>query len=120
MVHSSGKLPRDRAPGHPGRLFGRVLDFAWCHLAVKAGDLRDVLPRAKDHGLSMLAEMLLGLIEEVETQDVDWLAWEDPFIESRDPDALKEEREGSTQETRKRLSYVVPTLRVLMDSAQAI
>ena len=63
----------------------------------------------------MLAEILLGLIEEVETKDVDWLAWEDPFLESRSQDVLKREREESAQETRKRLSYVVPTMRVLMD-----
>jgi hypothetical protein len=99
-------------------LFGKTLDFAWCHLVLRAGDLRDILPHVKEPGLSMLTEILLGLIENIETKDVDWLAWEDPFIESRDPDMLRREREGSRQETRKRLSYVIPKLRVLMNSVE--
>ncbi len=65
----------------------------------------------------MVAEMVLPLIGETRTQEVDWLAWEDPFILSRDPQQLKEEREHSQQEMRKRLAYVIPMLQLLYNAA---
>lgn len=45
--------------------------------------------------------MVLLLQGELQTQDVDWLFWEDPFIEGRDPDELRQERETSREETMK-------------------
>jgi len=44
---------------------------------------------------------------------VDWLAWEDPMILSRDAAELKRERENSLDETQKRLSYVLPMIETL-------
>jgi hypothetical protein len=101
-------------------LLGRSLDLTWCHLVVQAGQLAQVLPRVSRPDLSMLAEILLGLGERVSTRDVDWLAWEDPFISGREADGLRREREGSVWETRKRLSYVIPTLQVLAESVEAL
>ena len=49
----------------------------------------------------------------IRTKDVDWLAWEDPFLTGRDACQLKREREESLQETRKRLAYVIPMLQIL-------
>lgn len=97
--------------GH--HLFGRDLDYAWCHIAVSAGELREVMPLVKNPGLSMVAEMIFYLQENIRTRDVDWLAWEDPFILSRDPIELKHERENSIEETRKRLSYTLPMIETL-------
>jgi hypothetical protein len=94
-------------------LFGRSLDLAWCHLAVRAGQLRQVLPQVRNHDLSILAEIVLPLREEVRVQEVDWLAWEDPFIYRRDPVELRTERERSPEETQKRLAYVLPILQLL-------
>jgi hypothetical protein len=94
-------------------LFGQALDFAWCHLAVGAGQLREIMPRVRNPDLSMLAEMALLLRGTLRTQEVDWLAWEDPFIEVRPAEALKREREASRSELRKRLGYVVPSLQLL-------
>jgi len=51
----------------------------------------------------------------IETQNVDWLFWEDPFIEGRDADALRKERETDPQETRKRLKSHAPIIRLLLD-----
>ena len=96
-------------------LLGRSLDLTWCHLVVQARQLAQVLPRVGRPDLSMLAEIVLGLGERVSTRDVDWLAWEDPFISGREADGLRREREGSVRETRKRLSYVIPTLQVLAE-----
>ncbi len=97
-------------------LFGRTLDFAWCHLALPAGRLREVLPGLHSHEISLVAELVLQIRDAAITKDVDWLAWEDPFILSADPVALKAQREGSMEENRKRLSYVIPMLDMLYRS----
>ena len=98
-------------------LFEKELDFAWCHLVVQARQLHRVLPSIRNHDLSMVAELVLGLKDEVKTKEVDWLAWEDPFIYSRNPQDLKEEREHNQEEVRKRLSYVIPMLQLLYAAA---
>ncbi len=94
-------------------LFGRELDYAWCHVVVRAGQLREIMPLVKNPDLSMVAEMIFYLQDEVRTRDVDWLAWEDPFTLSRDAAELKRERENSLGETQKRLSYALPMIETL-------
>jgi len=94
-------------------LFGRELDYAWCHIVVRAGQLREIMPLVKNPDLSMVAEMIFYLQDHIQTRDVDWLAWEDPFILSRDSGALKSERENSLDETKKRLNYVLPMIQTL-------
>jgi hypothetical protein len=94
-------------------LFARTLDFAWCHLALSAGQLAQIMPAIQSEDLSMLAEMLLLLRDTVQTREVDWLAWEDPFILGCDAHALRTTREQSQAETRKRLRYVTSTLALL-------
>jgi hypothetical protein len=61
--------------------------------------------------------MVLGLEDELRLREVDWLAWEDPFLLGRDSVELKREREASSADVRKRLGYVVPMLQVLADFA---
>jgi hypothetical protein len=94
-------------------LFDRRLDYGWCHLVIHAGELRTIMPKVTHPGLSMVAEMVLQLQHHVHTREVDWLAWEDPFILHRNPAELKREREGSLAETEKRLSYVLPIVDAL-------
>lgn len=94
-------------------LFGKSLDFAWCHLALQAHQLQQILPLLTRRDLAMFCELVLVLRDEFKTKDVDWLAWEDPFIFGRDPLELKREREQSPSETRKRLAYVIPMLQLL-------
>ncbi len=94
-------------------LFGRELDYAWCHIVVRAGQLREIMRRVKNPDLSMVAEMIFYLQDNIQTRDVDWLAWEDPFILSRDATDLKREREISPDETKKRLNYVLPMIATL-------
>lgn len=94
-------------------LFGKWLDYGWCHLVVQAKHLVEIIPKIKTADLSMVAEMILQLQHDIQTREVDWLAWEDPFIEGRDADELKRERENSLAETRKRLSYVLPMMELL-------
>ena len=94
-------------------LFDKELDYGWCHIVVQAKQLREIMPLVKNPDLSMVAEMVFYLQENIHTRDVDWLAWEDPFILNRDVDELKREREKSLDETNKRLKYVLPMLEIL-------
>jgi len=94
-------------------LFDKQLDDAWCHIAVQAGQLCEIMPLIKNPDLSMVAEMVFYLQENIQTREVDWLAWEDPFILSRDSADLKREREASLEETKKRLNYVLPMIQTL-------
>ncbi len=94
-------------------LFGKELDYGWCHIVVQAKQLREVMPLVKNPDLSMVAEMIFYMHDTIKTRDVDWLAWEDPFIFQRDADELKQERENSLVETNKRLNYVLPMLETL-------
>jgi hypothetical protein len=94
-------------------LFGRELDYAWCHIAAPAKQLRKIMPKVKNPDLSVVAEMIFYLQDNVHTRDVDWLAWEDPFILARDAAALKHERENSLEETNKRLRYILPMIETL-------
>ncbi len=98
-------------------LFGKTLDFAWCHLVIRAGLLREILPGVKNTDISMLGEMALLLRDKLVSKDVDWLAWEDPFLLVRDAVQLKIEREHSPQETQKRLAYIAPTLQAIANAA---
>ena len=93
--------------------FGRELDLAWCHLAVQAGVLKEVLPAVHNPDMSMMAEIVVQLVKEIRTEEVDWLAWEDPFILGREANELFRERENSLEETRKRLSYALPMMEVI-------
>ena len=103
MVTTAGQL-----------LFGRTLDFAWCHLVMRADTLGAIIPRTKRPDMSMVAEIVVqAMRQRIRTKDVDWLAWEDPFLTGRDACQLKREREESLQETRKRLAYVIPMLQIL-------
>jgi hypothetical protein len=94
-------------------LFGRELDYAWCHIVARADQLREIMSLIRNLDLSMVAEMIFYLQDEIQTREVDWLAWEDPFILSRDPAELKRERENSLGETKKRLNYVLPMIQTL-------
>ena len=38
----------------------------------------------------MVTEMILLLQSDIKTKEVDWLAWEDPFVLARDPEELKQ------------------------------
>jgi hypothetical protein len=98
-------------------LFGKSLDYAWCHLVVRAAQLREILPLVKNADLSMVAEVILYLQSNIRTRDVDWLAWEDPFVLRCDPEELKCEREKSFDETQKRLSYAMPMVKSMLQFA---
>jgi hypothetical protein len=94
-------------------LFSKTLDYGWCHLVIQAKHLKEIMPLIKRHDISMVAEMVLHLQADVKIREVDWLAWEDPFILGRDAGELKRERENSVAETQKRLAYALPMVEML-------
>jgi hypothetical protein len=96
-------------------VLGRSLDLTWCHMVLQTQQLQQVLPHLAQNDLSVLAEILMHFAGKVTKKDVDWLAWEDPFIDGRDAASLKQERESSLAETKKRLSYVIPTMGLIVD-----
>lgn len=75
------------------------------------------MPRVTHPGLSMVAEMVLHTQHHIQTREVDWLAWEDPFIHRRDAAELKSERENSVREYEVRLSYCLPMVDALIKFA---
>jgi len=95
-------------------LFGKTLDFAWCHLVLPSGTLAKILPDVKNPDISMLCEIMLRVRHTITVKPVDWLAWEDPFFAGGDPAALKAQRESSLLETQKRLAYILTTLQLLV------
>jgi hypothetical protein len=99
--------------------FGKTIDFAWCHLVIQASLLAEVMLHTHYSNISMVAEMILPIVDIVQTQDVDWLAWEDPFLLSRDPDELKIERENNPAETQKRLDYIIPIIEAIAEFAMS-
>ena len=101
-------------------LFGVELDYAWCHLVVPARQLRKIIPLVKLPNISMVAEMVYHMQADIHTREVDWLAWEDPFILQRDAADLKRERETSVEETRRRLAYALPMIEFLAKQSHSL
>ncbi|MEZ4865162.1 MAG: hypothetical protein R3C14_27850 [Caldilineaceae bacterium] len=99
--------------------FRKTLDPAWCHLVAPAGQLQAILPQVQHHDLRICTELVLLLQATIQTKEVDWLAWEDPFLLGRDAAQLRLEREQSVAETQKRLGYVLPMLQLIHESRAA-
>jgi hypothetical protein len=96
-------------------LYGGYYDFAWSYLVIAFERLAAILPTLTRHDFGLLVEIVLVLRQELLTQEVDWLAWEDPFILNRDPMELRAERENDPDETRKRLQWNAPIILLLLD-----
>jgi hypothetical protein len=99
-------------------LFGRRLDFGWCHLVLQARRLAEVALQVRNHDLSVVSEFVLAVRDEVEMKDVDWLEWEDPHDLGRDARELRRERETSVAEVQKRLGYTIPMMQTLLRAAR--
>lgn len=97
-------------------LFGKRLDYGWCHLVVQASDLTQIMSHVHNPGIAMMAEMILLLKDNLQIVEVDWLAWEDPFIEQTDAATLRSQKEQSAAEVQKRLSYIIPVLQLIADT----
>lgn len=99
-------------------LFGKTLDFTWCHLAIRSEELKEILPAIKAHDFTFMSKIVLELKDKLTTKDVDWLSWEDPYILGKDFKTYKQERENSAEENEKRLNYIIPTVKTLLEYKQ--
>lgn len=99
------------------RLFGKKYDYFWCDLVLEAKTLKAVLAKVKriKESFLFMAEIILGLKEELMVKEVDWTAWEDPYIFGKDEEEYKKERELAVDENEKRLNYVLPTIKFLLE-----
>lgn len=98
-------------------IFGRYLDFAWSYLAARASLLAQVLPQVTSRDFGILVELVLLLEDRLLTREVDWLAWEDPFILGREADELRRQRDSSREETLKRLRGLLPFFQHFLEKA---
>lgn len=96
-------------------LFNQFIDFAWCHLTLTADKLKQALPAVTAHDFVATAQLALFLRKSLNTKSVDWLSWEDPFILNKNAEELKLEREQSSEDIEKRLAYVTPAMKFLID-----
>lgn len=96
-------------------LFGKTLDFAWCHFSLTANQLSNVLPSLTTKDFVMASQLVFSLKDKLHLKEVDWLSWEDPFIFGKDPHQYKLERENDPAELEKRMSYVLPEIKYLFE-----
>ncbi|MFH1561664.1 MAG: hypothetical protein ABID04_03760 [Patescibacteria group bacterium] len=101
-------------------LFGKVLDFTWCHLTLTSQQLKQVLPSLTAHDLVIISQLVLSLKDKLVTKEVDWLSWEDPFIFNKDPRQFKTERENDPKELEKRMNYVLPEINYLFETHRSL
>jgi hypothetical protein len=92
-------------------LLGKELELATCGFLIKSDLAIRLLANSTEKTFSAGAEWiilsyLLGITPK--TQKVDWLSWEDPFIEGIDPVTLKTQKENDKMEVIKRLEGNLP------------
>lgn len=81
-----------------------------------AAELKQLLPKITNQNLIFPhTEMVFLSKERLQTKEVDWLAWEDPFILGKDATQLKNEKEKDPLESEKRMSYVLPEIKYLLE-----
>lgn len=95
-------------------LFKRYYDFAWSYFVLTAKQLAHLLPHIQSRDFGLLIEIVLLLRPQLETKEVDWLAWEDPFLLGRNAAELRYKRETSESETQKRLRGSLPFFQHLL------
>lgn len=96
-------------------LFGKVIDFGWCHLTLTAKQLADAMPDLTARDMVIVSQLVLSLKNILIMKEVDWLSWEDPFIFGKDSEQYKTERENSLEELEKRMGYVIPQIKYLFE-----
>jgi len=95
---------------------GRRIELGVSALMMSARAAEIILPQSRAAGFEVWGEWVLLALSAglaVTTRAVDWLAWEDPYWESVAPERLKREREGSPEETRRRIMMNAPCLALL-------
>jgi hypothetical protein len=99
-------------------LFDKTLDFAWCHICLTTAQLKSVLKTLTAHDLVVFAQLVFSLKQCLKTKEVDWLAWEDPFIFNKNPIRYRRERDRYPKEVKKRMTYALLMIKYLFSEYQ--
>ncbi len=102
-------------------LFGKRLDYFWCYLVVEKLRLEKILKIGglRENNWGFMVKTMIDLASEVVVKEVDWLEWEDPWVERVDRKTLLENREMSKEEDKKRLDYALAGLEIILDKYRA-
>lgn len=96
-------------------LFGQIIDFAWCQITLKANVLSNILTQIRSNDWVAVAEVAYALKDVARLREVDWLGWEDALVAGVDEEKLKKERETDPKEVKKRLGYVIPMMKFILE-----
>ncbi len=98
-------------------LIGEEVELGTCGFSIYSDIARQILPQSIADSYSagtewILLIYLLGIKPAI--IKVDWLSWEDPFVEKISPQQLKVEREQDRNEYIKRLEMNIPFINLLV------
>jgi hypothetical protein len=99
-------------------LFGEYLELGLCAFTLSAETADTVVRQSTSPGIEVLGEWVLLAAANgipITTTKVDWLLWEDPYWEGRDPQAFKLAREQSWDETVKRIRMMTPFMKMMAE-----
>ncbi len=107
MVNKLGKI-----------LFGREIELATCGFIISSDLAKNVLNKSVSNYYDICTEWILlaHLYSiKIKTKKVDWLAWEDPFIEDVNSDKLKILWENDQEKNKKRIEMNTPFINILLE-----
>jgi hypothetical protein len=97
---------------------GRSIELMPCALLLSYHAASAILNQSTSPLHEVWAEWILLAMKNgipITTRKVDWLAWEHPYWENVDPDALKRNREDSRDEVVKRIKMNAPVVLMLVE-----
>jgi hypothetical protein len=92
-------------------LSGMDIELNPCGLILSQESAKKILNESQSQLWDVWGEWILIALKNklgVKTKKVDWLSWEDPFWEKKEPNKFKVERENSKEETIKRIKSNLP------------
>lgn len=92
-------------------LFGSSVDWCPCALIFSATIAQSIVPQSNNPTYAVWAEWLLLSAQQgatITTTEVDWLAWESPFWDHVDGQAMKQTQERNPLEVIKRIQMHAP------------
>lgn len=92
-------------------LYGSYMELSPCAFVLSPSTAQMLLDSSTADSWAVWAEWLLLVAKHqvpITVKRVDWLAWEDPYWEQADADALKRRQENSRQEVIKRIELNAP------------
>ena len=99
-------------------LSGRLIELMPCGLLLSQAAALTILDQSASTSWNVWGEWILLALKNdipVTTRKVDWLAYQHPFWERVDPDAMKRNREASREETVRRITMNMPVALMLAE-----